>query len=80
MSLKNTEIRYKLFLNGEFKGSYTLPQWRELNIWDVAGGYAYHVPGKNWYLMQWGSLVPLNYSDIPNYIRAHLLLIPIDQL
>lgn len=75
-----TEPMYYLFRQGLFVGKYTRPQWRELKADEIFNNHVYLPNSKCWYISMWGSLVPLNDSDIPKEIKALLLLIPIDQL
>ena len=75
-----SEPLYYLFRKGLFVGKYTRPQWRELHADDIFHSYVYLSNSKVWYYSAWGSLVPLNDSDIPNEIKALLLLTPIENL
>ena len=47
---------------------------------DLFNAYVYLTNSKVWYYSAWGSLVPLNDSDIPNEIKAFQLLMNIDDL
>ena len=71
---------YVLFQGGVFKGKYTRSQWRKLNPEDLFNAYIYLTNSKVWYYSAWGSLIPLNDSDIPNEIKAFQLLMNIDDL
>ena len=75
-----SEPHYLLFQGGVFKGKYSRPQWRELMPEQLFNSYVYLTNSKVWYYSAWGSLVPLNDSDIPNEIRAFQLLMNIDDL
>ena len=74
------EPHYVLFQGGVFKGKYTRPQWRKLKPEDIFNAYVYLTNSKVWYYSAWGSLIPLNNSDIPNEIKAFQLLMNIDDL
>lgn len=74
------EPHYVLFQRGVFRGKYTRPQWRKLMPEDLFNAYVYLPNSKVWYYSAWGSLVPLNDSDIPNEIKAFQLLMNIDDL
>ena len=74
------EPHYVLFQGGVFRGKYTRSQWRKLMPEDLFNAYVYLPNSKVWYYSAWGSLVPLNDSDIPNEIKAFQLLMNIDDL
>lgn len=75
-----SEPHYILFQAGVFKGKYSRSQWRELKADETFNSYVYLTNSKVWYYSAWGSLVPLNDSDIPNEIKAFQLLMNIDDL
>jgi len=72
--------RYMLFRKGQFIGKYTREQWRAIHANHIFECHVYLIQSKVWYYSAWGSLVPLNDCDIPNEIKALLLLTPIENL
>lgn len=72
--------RYMLFRKGQFIGKYTRKQWRAVYADQIFECHVYLIQSKVWYYSAWGSLVPLNDCDIPNEIKALLLLTPIENL
>lgn len=75
-----SEPMYYLFRKGFFVGKYTREQWRAVHADETFHSYVYLSASKVWYYSAWGSFVPLNGSDLPNEIKALLLLTPIESL
>ena len=71
---------YYLFRDGLFVGKYLFSEWQKLRADEIFNSHVYSNRNKRWYYSAWGSLVPLNDSDIPNEIKAFQLLMNIDDL
>lgn len=76
----NEPYLYYLFREGVFIGKYTVKQWPKLTAEDIFKCHIYRKANGCWYYSNWGSLIPLNDSDLPKEIQLLLMLTPIDSL
>lgn len=71
---------YYVFKDGVFIGKYLTSEWSKVRADEIFECHVYNKRTNNWYLVKWGSFIPLNDCDIPDPIKLTLMLIPLDQL